>query len=293
MERSATDGKTVFVVHGRNLTLRDAIFTFLRQLGLHPLEWSEAVHLTGQGSPYIGDVLKTAFHAAQAVVVILTPDEVAYLRPDYAQGAGDRDTEPAMQARPNVLFEAGMAFGADADRTILVEIGDLRPFSDIAGRHAVRLDGSALQLEELADRLKSAGCFVDLSGTDWLDGSKLLPPKASDLPLGRRLPASPAPKIRVDAKYSDGIGGNQRRLHIINQGSVDLFDVSIELPADVQNFQVLDQNLPVRKLPAGKSVSLPATRWMGPGPSNFEAVLSGVDASGEAFTESVFIDLGG
>ncbi len=34
---------------------------------------------TGKGSPYIGEMLDAAFGAAQAVVVLQTPDDVAYL----------------------------------------------------------------------------------------------------------------------------------------------------------------------------------------------------------------------
>ena len=47
--------KVVFVIHGRNLQIRDAMFAFLRSLGLHPLEWIEALTATQKGSPYIGE----------------------------------------------------------------------------------------------------------------------------------------------------------------------------------------------------------------------------------------------
>ena len=129
--------RKVFVVHGRNAAARSAMFAFLRAIGLEPIEWSAAVKMTGEGSPYIGRVLDTAFDAAQAIVVLLTPDDVAYLRTEYASGEDDPETEPLAQARPNVLFEAGMAMGRDAKRTVLVELGKLRPFSDVAGRHAL------------------------------------------------------------------------------------------------------------------------------------------------------------
>ena len=42
-------------------------------------------------------------------------------------------------------------------------------FSDIAGRHFIRLRNSSKSRQELAERLKLAGCDVDLSGTDWHD----------------------------------------------------------------------------------------------------------------------------
>jgi hypothetical protein len=45
------------VVYGRNAAARVAVFTFLRSIGLTPMEWSQAVAATGQGSPYIGEVI--------------------------------------------------------------------------------------------------------------------------------------------------------------------------------------------------------------------------------------------
>ena len=65
--------RNVFVVHGRNEPARLAIFSFLRSIGLQPIEWSQAVAATGEASPYIGTVLDGAFDAAQAVVVLMTP----------------------------------------------------------------------------------------------------------------------------------------------------------------------------------------------------------------------------
>jgi predicted nucleotide-binding protein len=164
------------------------MFAFLRAVGLDPIEWSEAVHLTGKGAPYIGEVLDAAFDRAQAVVVLFTPDEIAYLRGDYASGENDPDMNPAAQSRPNVLFEAGVATGRDSDRTILVQLGDVRPFSDVAGKHAIRLDDSPTKRKELAQRLQTAGCLVKLTGDDWLrPGRAWWPPP---LPWGRK--AKPA-----------------------------------------------------------------------------------------------------
>jgi len=78
--------RSVFVVHGRNETLRRALFEFLRSIDLAPMEWTRAVELTGVGSPYIGQVLDAAFERAQSIVVLQTPDEIAYLQPRYGIG---------------------------------------------------------------------------------------------------------------------------------------------------------------------------------------------------------------
>jgi predicted nucleotide-binding protein len=164
----ASDSRIVFVVHGRNEALRKSMFDFLRAIGLKPLEWSEAVAATGHASPYIGDILDAAFAKAQAVVVLMTPDDEASLKKEFQNEHDERyEKEPTGQARPNVLFEAGMAMGRDPKRTLLVEVGKLRPYSDVGGRHVVRLNDTSQRRQELATRLKTAGCEVDLVGTDW------------------------------------------------------------------------------------------------------------------------------
>jgi predicted nucleotide-binding protein len=162
-------GTTVFVVHGRDKQFKDAMFTFLRALELRPLEWSEAVKLTGQPTPYVGTVLDTAFRVAAAVVVLLTPDDEAQLREVLRSPHDPRyESQLTGQARPNVLFEAGMAFGRNPDNTVLVQSGDVRPFSDVAGRHILRLGNDATSKQQLALRLADAGCNVNTNGTDWL-----------------------------------------------------------------------------------------------------------------------------
>jgi len=163
------DPRIVFVVHGRNLLARDAMFTFLRSIGLCPLEWTDAVRATGRASPYIREILDSGFSAAKAVIVLMTPDDEARLREPY-RSADDPgyETELTPQARLNVIFEAGIAVGRfTQDKTIFVKFGALRPFSDIGGLHEVRLTNTTQSRQDLAQRLQSAGCPVNLSGTDW------------------------------------------------------------------------------------------------------------------------------
>lgn len=165
----------VFVVHGRNERARKGLFEFLRAIGLDPIEWSQALAMTGAGSPYIGRVLDGALAAAQAIVVLQTPDDVAYLHPSLAEH-DDPACQPMMQARPNVLFEAGMAIGRAEERTVIVELGTVRSFSDIHGRHVVRMGDGMGARQELANRLKTVGCDVNMSGQDWHSAGDLTPP---------------------------------------------------------------------------------------------------------------------
>ncbi len=166
---SVGDRRNVLVIHGRNELARNAMFEFLRAVGLNPIEWGEAVAMTAKGSPYVGEILDVAFSNAQAVVAVLTGDDLVQLRPEFQQD-GDPDNEKQLtpQARPNVLFEAGMAFGSHPDRTIMVELGPLKPFSDASGRHTLRFSGSPKNRSELRDRLKTTNCAVKVGGTDWL-----------------------------------------------------------------------------------------------------------------------------
>ena len=162
-------GTTIFVVHGRDLAARDAVFSFLRALALRPLEWTQALRLTRKGSPYVGEILDAAFREAAAIVVVLTPDDQARLRQEFWSPGDPRyEREFTGQARPNVLFEAGMAFGRNANSTVLVQLGDSRPFSDVGGRHVLHLSDTPASRQEFATKLANAGCNVDTSGTDWL-----------------------------------------------------------------------------------------------------------------------------
>jgi len=165
---SGPDPRSIFVVHGRNVAARDAMFSFLRALNLEPIEWNEAVKATGRPNPYIGEVLKAAFSRAQTVLVLMTPDDEARLRDQYHEaGEPDHETTTTPQARANVLFEAGMAMAWDENRTVLVELGSCRPFSDIGGRHVLRMNNTAARRQELAERLQSAGASISMAGTDW------------------------------------------------------------------------------------------------------------------------------
>jgi predicted nucleotide-binding protein len=169
LEKAPDDPSVVFVVHGRNLEARDAVVRFLRAIQLSPLEWEQAKNLTRKASPSIPDVLDVAFGNAQAVVVLFTPDEIGKLREKYVVSDDTaEDKGPSAQVRPNVFFEAGMAFGRHADRSIIIKFGKCRPFTDISGITIISWDNSAKCRRKLVNALKRAGCPVRDDGEDWL-----------------------------------------------------------------------------------------------------------------------------
>ncbi|GIJ43653.1 hypothetical protein Val02_05390 [Virgisporangium aliadipatigenens] len=164
------DPRNVFVIHGRDEEARKAIFGLLRAVGLRPLEWEQAVGHTNSAAPFLGDVVATAFRKIRAAVAILTPDDAAFLHPAM-RGADEPDYETRLtgQVRPNVLFELGMAIALHEDRTVIIEMGRLRPFADLGGRNVIRFDGSVASIKKIVDRLRTAGCDINVTGTDWLD----------------------------------------------------------------------------------------------------------------------------
>ncbi len=292
--------RQVFVVHGRNEMLRQSMFAFLRALGLSPIEWDQAVAMTGKGSPFIGEILHAAFERARAVVVLITPDEIAYLQTRYASHEGDPETQPAPQARPNVLFEAGMAMGRNEDRTILVEVGQVREFSDVAGRHAVRLTNDVADRQRLAKRLETAGCAVDTSGVDWHKTGDFTTPSlpGNGLPIGRRVPSDTSARkpIDFDLKYMKQGDNKLDKLEIVNRGIESALDIRLKLP-ERSSFSFLNTaDSDIAKIPGGgKSITIYVWNTMNSfGKSDrdtaFDVTLTAHTESGDEFSQDVWVD---
>lgn len=173
----------VFVVHGRDRQAKDAMFAFLRAVGVKPIEWNSALAMSKKAAPYIGEILEAAFANARAIDVLLTPDDLVQLRPDLVTST-DKPYERTLtgQARPNVLFEAGMAFATHPGRTLLVQVGNVKEFSDVGGRHVVHMTSDYAKRQELATKLTNAGCDVDTSGSDWVTVGDFTDPQARTPP---------------------------------------------------------------------------------------------------------------
>lgn len=164
---STTKNNSLFVIHGRDEQLNEDMFSFLRAIGLNPLEWIQAVKQTKGANPNVTDIVKNALKSVQGVIVLFSPDEETRLKKKLRKPKDSTVLED--QARPNVIFEACIALGAHPEKTLLVEVGDVRKISDIDGMHILRLNNSASSRKELAQRLKDKLKFkVDTSGNSWL-----------------------------------------------------------------------------------------------------------------------------
>ncbi len=211
-----TDPKKIFVVHGRNHDARDAVVALLRAMSLEPIHWNQAVKLTGSASPSTYDVVQAGLAHAQAVVIVLTGDDQAQLASHYLQ-SGDLEFEKNLmpQARPNVIFEAGMAFAMDRERTLLLRFGDLRPWTDLDGINYITVEDDAKFRYTVRSRLEIAGCNVGQDDSDFLDAGKFT--KALQVPIiavteptsaGESLPEWLLSTLTYVAKTSDcSIGG--------------------------------------------------------------------------------------
>lgn len=137
------------------------MFQLLRAFDLSPIEWTEAVQATGNTMASILEAVRAGLEMPQAVIVLLTPDDRGILRRQF-QKSSDPDYESNLvgQARLNVIFEAGIACTLFPKSTIFVELGQVRPFTDIGGINTVRITPNGNWKSEFRRRLQTAGCKV-------------------------------------------------------------------------------------------------------------------------------------
>lgn len=73
----------------------------------------------------------------------------------------------------------------------MVQLGTVREFSDVAGRHVVHMSNDFSKRQELVTKLTNAGCIVDTSGTDWAQAGDFIDPQSrvpTRSPRKRRMP---------------------------------------------------------------------------------------------------------
>lgn len=144
---------SVFIVHGHDEGLKEAVARFLEKIKVKPVILHEQIN---NGMTIIEKFEDFANRAGFAIV-LMTPD-------DYGYPSGHEELKKA-RPRQNVVLELGF-FVAKLGRskTLVLTKGDLELPSDFSGVVYESVDkGDGWKLK-LAQELKSAGFDVDLNG---------------------------------------------------------------------------------------------------------------------------------
>lgn len=159
----------VFVVRGRDAEAYQALNSLLSALDLRIITWDEATTRAGGGTPHTLDIVRAGIDLADAVIVLMTPDDLAYVKGEFYDPVRDdpREARETGQARQNVVFEAGWAMALGQDKVILVRVGDVRPLSDIDGLNYVWLTNDVDSRRQLITRLRNCHLEVHDNHDGW------------------------------------------------------------------------------------------------------------------------------
>lgn len=117
----------VFIVHGHEETAKTNLEVFLREIGLEPI----VLHRQADGGLTLIEKLEKHSEVGYAFI-LLTPDEIAYLRLEEQKSDSERKKE--LRARQNVIFEFGYFVGRlGRSRVCCLYTGDVSLPSDVNG----------------------------------------------------------------------------------------------------------------------------------------------------------------
>src|SRR5947208_4172646 len=115
---------SVFIIHGHDMEARNELVKFVNSLGLEVLEFHMG-EKQDRPMSMIFDTVLNGIQSADAVIALFTPDEhsASYVPSTGTYSGKNRNGEKweGWQARPNVIFEAGIALGIAIDKTIIVK----------------------------------------------------------------------------------------------------------------------------------------------------------------------------
>lgn len=148
-------GKTIFIVHGRDTTSREQLELVLFKLGLKPFVLQD----TGGGGKTIIEALEKMIGKKPASafgIVLVTPDDMGYLKSDGA-------TEAKPRARQNVILELGMLLSSlTRERVAILQKGVIDMPSNLDGVLYLPFNEHVKDVvPKLAQRLQDAGFKLD------------------------------------------------------------------------------------------------------------------------------------
>lgn len=155
----------VFIVHGRDLGVKEEVARFLKTLDLSAVVIGEQ----GRGLFALLETIEQNAFASDFAVVLLTPDDLGAGKDDIeaAQTEPDKIKCLGPRARQNVVFELGYLAGAlGRSRVCALRKGSLEIFgemSDMKGIFCPEMDAAGGWKTLIAQALKDAGIKVDLN----------------------------------------------------------------------------------------------------------------------------------
>ncbi|MDW3191646.1 MAG: nucleotide-binding protein [Cytophagales bacterium] len=169
-ENSISQNHSIFLIHGRNDGIKKQLAILLNKLKINYKDWSSYLDTIKKSAPLTTEILDTAFKEATIFLVLLTPDDEVRLNPNFLNSNDSLEEQNIrLQARPNVIFEAGMAYGRNPNTTIFIKVGNPSLFTDIEGKHVITLSNDVSSKFELVKTLENLGCEADTSQTDWMN----------------------------------------------------------------------------------------------------------------------------
>ncbi len=144
----AADNRNVFIVHGRDDGMREAVARFIGSIGFTPVILHEQAN---QGRTVI-EKLESEGGGAGFAIVLLSPEDEGCLK-------GER---PTARARQNVLLELGYFIGTLGRRRVCaLQRGELDVPSDFVGVVYERFDETGGWKQVIGRELQAAGYEID------------------------------------------------------------------------------------------------------------------------------------
>lgn len=142
----------VFIVHGHDKNTLTQLENLLHRIEAEPWTFER---LPKKGSPTVIELLEEYVPTADAIIVLLTPDDVGRVVSET-----DQPLEP--RARQNALIEGGYAVISKRNRSLLIALGGVSIPTDFEGILRVQdRSWSDRVAVETAKRLKGMGLTVD------------------------------------------------------------------------------------------------------------------------------------
>jgi predicted nucleotide-binding protein len=126
--KDANMSKKVFIVHGHDETAKLSLENFIYSVGLEPI----VLHRQPDGGRTIIEKFEEHANEISYAFILMTPDEITYLRSESEKADTDRKKE--FRARPNVIFEFGYFVGALSRKKVCcIHTGNVKLPSDLNG----------------------------------------------------------------------------------------------------------------------------------------------------------------